>query len=96
MLAPVEGGLPIYTVRNRLTGEEIRTTDPGKANRTGKWADMNRFKVPSLRGLTARAPFFHNGAAKTLADVVHVYEVQLGFDFTPQEEADLVAFMNAL
>ena len=89
-------GLPIYTVRNRLTGEEIRTTDPGKANRTGKWADMNRFKVPSLRGLTARAPFFHNGAAKTLADVVHVYEVQLGFDFTPQEEADLVAFMNAL
>lgn len=89
-------GLPIYTVRNRETGEEIRTTDPGKANRSGKWADMNRFKVPSLRGLTARAPFFHNGVAKTLHDVVHVYEVQLGFDFTPEEEKDLVAFMNAL
>ncbi len=89
-------GLPIYTVRNRVTGEEIRTTDPGKANRTGKWEDMNRFKVPSLRGLTARAPFFHNGAAKTLFDVVRIYEAQLGFDFTSEEEKDLVAFMNAL
>ena len=89
-------GLPVYTVRNRETGEEIRTTDPGKANRTGKWADMNRFKVPSLRGLTARAPFFHNGAARTLHDVIRVYEVELGFKFTPAEKNDLIAFMNAL
>ncbi len=88
--------LPVYTVQNRATGEEIKTTDPGKANRTGKWADMNKFKVPSLRGLTARAPFFHNGVAKDLHDVVKFYEKSLGFNFTPQEEEDLENFLNAL
>ena len=89
-------GLPVYTVKNRETGAEIRTTDPGKANRTGKWSDMNRFKVPSLRGLTARAPFFHNGVAKDLLEVVRFYEESRGFEFTPAEETDLVAFLNAL
>jgi cytochrome c peroxidase len=89
-------GLPIYTVRNRATGEEIRTTDPGKANLTGKWSDMNRFKVPSLRGVAARAPYFHNGSAKSLHDVVHLYETTLGFDFSTEEESDVVAFLNAL
>lgn len=88
--------LPVYTVKNRTTGEEIKTTDPGKANRTGRWSDMNKFKVPSLRGLTARAPFFHNGVAKDLRDVVKFYEESLGFSYTPQEEEDLVNFLNAL
>ena len=53
-------------------------------------------KVPSLRGLSARAPYFHNGIAKDLLDVVRHYEEKLGFVFTPQEERDLVAFMSAL
>lgn len=88
--------VPLYTLRNLTTGEEISTTDPGRALITGRWNDMNRFKVPSLRGLAARAPFFHDGSSATLLDVVHHYETALGFDFTPAEEADLVAFMNAL
>ena len=89
-------GLPVYKVVNTTTGETIKTTDPGKANRTGKWSDMNKFKVPSLRGLTARAPFFHNGIAKDLKDVVTFYEKSLGFNYTKQEEEDLVNFLNAL
>jgi cytochrome c peroxidase len=89
-------GLPVYTVKNRTTGAEIRTTDPGKANRSGKWTDMNRFKVPSLRGLSARAPYFHNGVAKDLLGVVRFYEDSRGFEFTSSEETDLVAFLNAL
>jgi cytochrome c peroxidase len=44
----------------------------------------------------ARAPYFHNGIAATLKDVVIHYEVALGFVFTPEEEDDLVAFMEAL
>lgn len=89
-------GMPLYTVRNKNTHEERQTTDPGRALRTGRWADMDRFKTPSLRGLAARPPYFHNGIAPTLRDVVRHYEVALGFVYTPQEEADLVAFMEAL
>jgi cytochrome c peroxidase len=89
-------GMPLYTVRNKLTRETRETTDPGRALRTGRWADMDRFKTPSLRGVSARPPYFHNGIAATLTDVVVHYEVALGFVFTPDEEADLVAFLQAL
>ena len=88
--------LPLYTVRNLATGEVRTTTDPGRALITGLWRDVNRFKAPGLRALAARAPYFHNGAAATLRDVVHHYEAALGFSFTPAEESDLVAFLTAL
>jgi hypothetical protein len=89
-------GMPLYTLRNLTTLEEIQTTDPGRAIRTGLWANVNRFKVPSLRGIVARAPYFHNGIAASLKDVALHYEAALGFIFTPQERDDLVAFMEAL
>jgi cytochrome c peroxidase len=91
-----EPGMPLYTLRNKTTLETRQTTDPGRALRSGRWADVDRFKTPSLRGLVARPPYFHNGIAATLKDVVVHYEVALGFVFTADEEADLVAFLEAL
>lgn len=88
--------MPLYTLRHKTTGETIQTTDPGRALVTGLWADVNAFKVPSLRGLAARAPYFHNGSAKTLEEVIDFYEASLGFTFTDAEEADLAAFLKAL
>ena len=89
-------GMPLYTVRNKATLEVRQTTDPGRALRSGHWADMDRFKVPSLRGLSARAPYFHNGTAATLDDVVLHYQQALGFQFTAEQRAALVAFLRAL
>jgi hypothetical protein len=88
--------LPVYTLRNLVTGETIETTDPGRAMITGKWHDVNRFKGPILRGLSARAPYFHNGAAATLEEVVDFYETRFTIGLTPQDKADLVAFLRAL
>ncbi len=88
--------LPLYTLRNRATGEERQLTDTGRGNVTGLWSDLGRFKTPTLRALAARAPYFHNGIAATLDDVVRHYETHLGFVFTDQERADLVAFLKAL
>jgi hypothetical protein len=90
-------GMPLYTLRNKVDPTLIRqTTDPGRALRSGRWADIDRFKTPSLRGVAARAPYFHNGIAASLMDVVKHYEAALGFVYTPQEREDLVAFMEAL
>jgi hypothetical protein len=89
-------GMPLYTLRNRATLVERQTTDPGRAIRTGRWADVDRFKTPSLRGISARAPYFHNGIAATLRDVVLHYETALGFVFTAEERDALVAFLEAL
>jgi len=88
--------LPLYTVRNRTTGEIRQLTDTGRGNVTGLWRDLGRFKTPTVRALAARAPYFHNGIAATLEDVVRHYERNLGFVFTDEERADLVAFLNAL
>lgn len=88
--------LPLYTFRNRTTGETRQLTDAGRGNITGLWDDLGLFKTPTLRGLAARAPYFHNGTAATLEDVVRHYENRFEFVFTDEERADLVAFLNAL
>jgi cytochrome c peroxidase len=88
--------LPVFTLVNNTTGAIVQTTDPGRALITGKWADVGKLKGPILRGLASRAPYFHNGSAGTLADVVAFYEKRFNIDFTAQEKADLIAFLNAL
>jgi cytochrome c peroxidase len=88
--------LPLYTFRNTTTGEVVQTTDPGRALITGKWKHMSVFKGPILRDLAARAPYFHNGFAATLADVVEFYNGRFNIGLTAQEKSDLVAFLKAL
>jgi cytochrome c peroxidase len=46
--------------------------------------------------LSSRAPYFHNGAAATLEEVVDFYERRFGIGLTVQERADLLAFLRAL
>jgi hypothetical protein len=88
--------LPVLTLRNLSTGETIETTDPGRALISGKWADVNRFKGPVLRALAARAPYFHNGSAATLEEVLDFYERRFQLGLTRQERSDLLAFLRAL
>jgi len=88
--------VPLYTLVCRSTGRTTRTTDPGRALITGRCADINRFKVPTLRGLAARAPYFHDGSAATLADVVDFYDRRFAIGLTPAEKAALTAFLAAL
>ncbi len=88
--------LPRITVRSKLTGQVKTTTDLGLALIDGKFDHVGKIKGPILRGLAARAPYFHNGSAQTLLEVVRFYETRFGMTLTPQEESDLVAFLNSL
>ena len=88
--------MPLYTLRRLSTGETVQTTDPGRAMVTGKWTDIGKFKGPVLRALAARAPYFHNGSATTLDDVLDFYEGRFGIGLTSQERSDLLAFLRAL
>jgi len=88
--------LPIYTLRNLSTQLTVQTTDPGRAMLTGKWADIGKFKGPILRALAARAPYFHNGSAATLDEVVDFYDTRFGVGLTASEKADLIAFLRSL
>ena len=78
------GYLPVVTLQNKNTSQTIQTTDPGRALITGKWRDIGRMKGPILRGLSSRAPYFHNGAAPTLADVINFYDIRFNMGLTPR------------
>ncbi len=92
--------LPVYQITGctDANGKPVvyTTTDPGHGLVTGLCADVNRVKVPTLRGLAARAPYFHNGSAATLAQLVAFYNARFQMRLSPQQQADLVNFLNAL
>jgi hypothetical protein len=87
--------LPFYIGIN-ATGEVKTTTDPGRALVTGLWADVGKTKGPILRGLAGRTPYFHNGSALTLNDVITFYNKRFNIGFTQQNQQDLVAFLSSL
>jgi cytochrome c peroxidase len=92
--------LPIYQITGCTdpTGKPVvyTTTDPGKGLFTGLCADVNRTKVPTLRGLAARAPYFHGGSAANLAQLVRFYNARFQMNLNPGQQADLVNFLSAL
>jgi cytochrome c peroxidase len=93
--------LPIYQLTGCKdpTGNALpafTTTDPGKALFSGFCADISRTKVPTLRGLAARAPYFHGGSAANLPQLVRFYNARFQMNLNPGQQADLVNFLNAL
>ena len=69
----------------------------GRAGVTGKDADRFNFKVPTLRNVALTYPYFHDGAADTLGEAVDIMgRIQLGKTFTPEENAQIVAFLKTL
>jgi cytochrome c peroxidase len=72
------------------------STDPGRALITGQCGDILRIKIPTLHGLAARAPYFHNGSAPDLDTVVNFYNNRFNIGFSAQDHADLVNFLNTL
>lgn len=88
--------LPVFTLQNKTTHEIRLTTDPGRALITGLWVDIGKIKGPVLRGLAARPPYFHNGSAASLRDVVEFYNKRFNIGLTAQEKNDLVAFLSSL
>jgi cytochrome c peroxidase len=94
--------LPVYLINgcpNPFSAgqpESFYTTDPGKAVISGQCSDFNRGKGPILRGLAARAPYFHNGAAANLDELVNFYNRRFQMNLTEAQKESLVAFLNSL
>jgi hypothetical protein len=72
------------------------TSDPGLGLFTGLCSDISRTQAPSLRGLAARAPYFHGGSAANLQQVVAFYNARFQMNLSPGQQADLVNFLSVL
>jgi hypothetical protein len=77
-------------------GRVIYTQDPGRALVSGKCNDVGAIVMQQFRGLAARAPYFSNGSAATLRELVDFYDRRYSIGYTEQEKSDLVAFLGAL
>ena len=71
--------------------------DKGLAEVSKNPADEHLWKVPTWRNIALTAPYFHNGAAKTLDEAVTIMaKMQLDKELSKEQIADIVAFLNGL
>lgn len=77
-------------------GRVIYTQDPGYAMTTGRCEDIGKIMTQQMRGLSGRAPYFSNGSAADLRELVEIYNRRYNIGFTEQEKTDLVNLMKAL
>ena len=91
--------LPVFELactQGPLAGNTYYTSDPGKALITGQCSDIGRGKGLIVRGLAARAPYFHNGVAADLQQVVDFYNQRFQIGLTSQQMRDLINFLQTL
>jgi cytochrome c peroxidase len=87
-------------------GMDAAEPDPGRFAQTKKPEDTGAFKTGTLRDIVHSAPYFRDGSAKTLEEVVDFYDKGgtpnphlskniFKLNLTDQEKKDLVAIMKA-
>ena len=77
-------------------GRVIYTQDPGRALISGQCNDVGTIVMQQFRGLAARAPYFSNGSAATLRELVDFYDRRYTIGYSEREKQDLVNFLGAL
>jgi len=100
---PMTAELPLFKLTCRpgakphpYLGTVVYTHDPGRALISGRCLDMGAITMQQFRGLAARAPYFSNGSAKTLRDLVDYYDKRFEAGYTETEKQDLVNFLGVL
>jgi cytochrome c peroxidase len=88
--------LPMLTLQHKTMPLTKKTCDMSRGGSTGLWADVGKFRAHPLRGLAARAPYFHDGGAKTVKDVINYHDTRFNIGLSHKETRDLEAFLNAL
>jgi hypothetical protein len=79
-----------------FAGRVVYTHDPGRALLTGLCHDIGSLVMQPMRGMSARAPYFSNGSAKTIADVIDYYNARFDMQLTETERQDLINFLSVL
>ena len=84
---------PQFTDANtRLHAPSEVVTDPTYALRSA----TKQWRTSPLKGVWQHPPYFHDGSAATLADVVDRYDTKLSLGLSAQQKADLVQYLKSL
>lgn len=83
----------VGSVRPYVTGNSSK----GRMDVSGKPWDEMMFKVPTLLNVERTAPYFHDGAVKTLPDAVKkMADIQLDMNLSEKQVEEIVAFLESL
>ena len=77
-------------------GRVFYTQDPGRALISGKCNDVGTIVMQQFRGLASRAPYFSNGSAANIRELIDYYDRRYNIQFTEQERLDLETFLASL
>jgi mono/diheme cytochrome c family protein len=83
-------------VRLHSPDEVVSEPEPNGAPSYASRSATKMYRTAPLRGLWQHPPYFHNGTAATLEDVVDTYDAKKGLNLTTQQKADLVQYLKSL
>jgi hypothetical protein len=85
---------PLYTDINLgiLHDPEETGMDPAYAERTA----TKQYRTTPLRALWQHPPYFHDGSAATLEEVVEHYDFFLELELSDEDKSDLLEFLKSL
>ena len=90
--ATCHSGAAFTDANTRLHEPSEAPTDPTHAQRSA----TKMYRTTPLRGIWQHAPYFHDGSAATLADVVERYDAASALGLTVQQKADLAEYLKSL
>jgi mono/diheme cytochrome c family protein len=76
--------------------DAVSEPEPNGAPSYASRSATKQYRTAPLAGLWQHAPYFHNGSAATLADVVATYNTRKSLALSPEQAADLVEYLKSL
>jgi cytochrome c5 len=82
--------------RLHLPADVVSEPEPNGVPSYASRSATKMYRTAPLRGVWQHPPYFHNGIAATLEDVVELYDSRKGLNLTPEQKADLVNYLKSL
>lgn len=83
-------------LRLHPVSDVVSEPEPGGAPSYASRSATRLYRTAPLRGLWQHAPYFHNGSAATLADVVMTYNTRKSLGLSAAEIADLTEYLKSI
>ena len=83
-------------VRLHPVGDAMGEPEPAGVPSYASRSATKQYRTAPLKGVWQHPPYFHNGSAATLDDVVATYDARRNLGLTDAERADLVQYLKSL
>lgn len=82
--------------RLHMPGEVVSEPEPDGVPSYASRSATKQYRTAPLKGPWQHAPYFHNGTADTLEDVVARYDSEHAIGLSEEQKADLVQYLKSL